>query len=154
MVRGSQFVGGICTETGSHAILNQAMVLLEGGDGEFLFLEGADGGDGGDGGAEVGAVTDLVLHGTGTDFDFVLAGLVATWGVDDKVDIAVFHHVDDVGALLLGEFVEALAGDSFVLEATVGAAGGEDLEAHVGKVLRDGDGAVFVAVVDAEEDVA
>ena len=130
------------------------MVFLEGSDGEVLFLEGADGFDGGFGGAEVGAVTNLVLHGAGADGDFVLAGLVAGGGVDDEVDVAVLHHVDDVGALLLGEFVEAVDRDAFGFEALEGAAGGLNFEAKVSEVTGDGDGAVFVAVVDGEEDIA
>ena len=99
-------------------------------------------------------MTDLVLHGTGADFDFVLAGFVAARGVDDEVDVAVFHHVDDIGAFLLGEFVEAVDFDAFDFEAFEGATSGVDLETEVGEVSCDGDGAVFVAVVDGEEDVA
>lgn len=79
-------------------------MLLQRGDGEVLFLEGADGFDAGLGGGEVGAVGDLVLHGSGADLDFVFPGFVAARGVDDEVNVAVLHHVDDVGAILLREF--------------------------------------------------
>lgn len=135
-------------------MLHKTVVLLQRGHGELLLLEGADRFYTCFGSGEVGAVADFVLHGAGTDFDFVLAGFVATWSVDDEVDVAVFHHVDDVGALLLGEFVKAIDVDTFRLEALEGAAGGVNLEAEFVEFAGDFDGAVFVAVVDGEEDVS
>ena len=88
-------------------------------------------------------------HAAGANFNFVLAGFVAAWGVDDKVDITVFHHINVVRALFYGEFIVGLNVDAFDLDSLKSAAGGVDLETEFG----DLDSAFFLAVVTAEEDV-
>ena len=134
-------------------MLHKTVVLLQRGHGELLLLEGADRFYTCFGSGEVGAVADFVLHGAGTDFDFVLAGFVAAWGVDDKVDIAVFHHINVVRALFYGEFIVGLNVDAFDLDSLKSAAGGVDLETKFGELAGERDSAFCVAVVAAEEDV-
>ena len=97
---------------------------------------------------------DFLGDGGGPDADFVLAGFVAAGGVDHKVNLAVFHHVDDVRAGLLGEFEEAGAGNAFRLEPGVGAAGGIELETEVHQIAGDGDRPVFVEIRHGEKHVA
>ena len=98
---------------------------------------------------EVGEVRGFMQHGAGANFNFVLAGFVAAWGVDDKVDITVFHHINVVRALFYGEFIVGLNVDAFDLDSLKITAGGVDLETEFG----DLDSAFFLAVVTAEEDV-
>ena len=121
---------------------------------EFLFLERADRLHRGFGGGEVGRVGNFLRDGGGADLDFVGAGLVAAWRVDDEVDLAVFHHVDDIRARLFGELEEAVGWNAFGAEAGVRAAGRVNREAKRGEVACDGDGAVLVAIGDREEDIA
>ena len=45
---------------------------------------------------------DFVGDGGAADGDFVLAGGVVAGGVDDEVDLAVFDHVENVGAAAVG----------------------------------------------------
>lgn len=138
----------------SYPRLNQAVMLLQGSDGHFVFLERADRLHARFSGGEVGAVADLMLHRAGTNFDLVLAGLMAARGVDDEMDVSILHHVDHVGALLLGKFIKSLHGNPFGFETFESAAGSMDLEAKFGEVTSDGDGAILVAIVDGEEDIA
>ncbi len=91
---------------------------------------------------------NLLGDGGSADADLVLAGFVGAGGIDDEVDLAVFHHVDDVGAGLLGKFVNAGAGDAFGGEAGVGAAGRVDLETQIHQIAGNGDGAVLVEIGD------
>lgn len=67
-------------------------------------------------------MTDLVLDGAGANFDFIRSRFVARGSVDDEIEVAVFHHVDDGRALAFAELVEAFDGDALVLEALVGTA--------------------------------
>ena len=91
---------------------------------------------------------NFVADCAGADGDLVCSCFVAAWGVDDEVDLAVLHHVHDVGALLLGELVEAFYGDAFGFEELVGAASRINGEAEVDEFFGDGDGFWLVAVVD------
>ena len=84
------------------------------------------------------------MHGGGADLHFVLAGVLASGGVDDEGHVLVFHQVDDVGALAAGEFGEDVDFDAGVFDDLAGAGGGVEGEsevgvafgAHLGKLLE------------------
>ena len=97
---------------------------------------------------------DLLGDGRGADLHFVLTRLVGGGRVDDELDLAVLHHVDDVRARLLVELEHAVAGNALGQETLVGAAGGEDGETEFRHVAGDIDGAGLVTIGYREEHVA
>ena len=130
------------------------MILLNALHRQLSFLERADGFHGGFGGGHVGGVGDFLGDRGGADQDLIGAGLVGRGGVDEEMDFVVLHHVDDVGACLLQDFVNAACGDAGFGELRKGAAGGDELETELMESPGDGDGAVFIEVGDGEEDGA
>lgn len=98
-------------------------------------------------------MTDFMLHSTRADFDFIFAGFVAAWSVDDELDITVFHHVDDIRALVLCQFVETLDLDALIIETLIGSASGVDFETEFGEFSGHRNCSFFVTIVDRKEDV-
>ena len=99
-------------------------------------------------------MTDFMLYGARADFDLIFAGFVAAWSVDDELDVAVFHHVDDIRALVLGKFVETLDFDALIFKTLVATTSGVDFETELGEFFSHRNCSVFVTIVDRKEDVA
>jgi len=98
-------------------------------------------------------VTDFMLYGARADFDLIFAGFVAAWSVDDELDVAVFHHVDDIRALMLCQFVETLDFDALIFKIPVGAASGVDFETELGEFSGHRNCSFFITIVDRKEDI-
>ena len=98
-------------------------------------------------------MTDFMLYGARADFDLIFAGFVAAWSVDDELDVAVFHHVDDIRALVLCQFVETLDLDTLIIETLIGAASSVDFETQLGEFSGHRNCSFFVTIVDRKEDI-
>ena len=99
-------------------------------------------------------MTDFMLHGARANFDLIFAGFVAAWGIDNEMDIAVFHHVDDIRTPVFCKFVETLDFDALIFESLIGATSGVDLETEFSEFSGHRDCSVFVTIVDRKEDIA
>uniref|UniRef100_A0A0N4ZAR3 NAD-specific glutamate dehydrogenase n=1 Tax=Parastrongyloides trichosuri TaxID=131310 RepID=A0A0N4ZAR3_PARTI len=122
------------------------VVALDRADIQFAVADGGDALRGGQRAGRRGVVGDLHHQGRAADREAVGQGLLAVRGVEDQLDLAVLHGVDDVWTafqhLLDQTDLKALFG-----QVAVGAAGGDDGEAlrQQGLHRLDDEGLVGVA---------
>ena len=102
------------------------------------------------GGADGCYQRDGVTNRAGADADFVSRRAFAGRTVDNQLNRAVDHAVDDVGAAF-GNFLNQLAFNSPRLQQVGGAAGGDNLESHVDKLPGDVLQMRFVVVFNGNE---
>src|SRR5690606_19490509 len=129
------------------------VVHLQAGDVPFVFAQGVDrlhrsielchGGD--HRGANRGR--------SGADFVAVATCVRARRGVQDQPDLAIDDQIDD-GLATFVQLADHLGRDAVAAQYFCGAAGGDDLEALVSKVLDRKHDRTLVAVGDRDEDLA
>ena len=94
-----------------------------------------------------------MLHRFGANHVLVLARDSALWRVDDQRDLVVLDQIDHVRATF-AEAADVLYVNAVGLEELASACGGDDAEAEITESAGDFDGALFVVVFDADENVA
>uniref|UniRef100_A0A0N4ZAF6 NAD-specific glutamate dehydrogenase n=1 Tax=Parastrongyloides trichosuri TaxID=131310 RepID=A0A0N4ZAF6_PARTI len=129
------------------------VVGLHRADIQFAGADGGDGlgrGQGAGGGREVGR---LHHQRRAADFEAVGQRLLALGGVEDQLDLAVLHRVDDVRTAF-EHLVDQADLDAFRLQIVVGAAGGDDREALGQQRLHRLQDEGLVGVLDRDEGAA
>ena len=129
------------------------MKRLQRDDAERATLQGCDALGGRPGCGERGDSGDAGEHGGAPDGFLVEKGVLPAWGIDDELDALSLDEVDDVGAAFL-DLVHALRLHACFLEDIRRAVGGDEMEAHLGKLAGERNHAMFIVVVDAEKDGA
>ena len=139
---------------GALFLLDHGVPLLEGADVALaVFLDVGDAFGSSACSRDRRDVRDAVLDGCLPQVGVIVDGLFAGGGVDDKVDVAVRHEVEDVRTAFI-EFQDFLGLDAGGIDGVAGGAGGDDLEAGFIEELRDFDDLVLVLAVDGDEDRA
>ena len=90
------------------------MIVLERLDSDWNALESFDGFCRGLRSSQSRHHGDFGVECCGANFDFIFTSFLTGGGVDDELDIAVFEHVEDVGAAF-GKFEDLLAWDMGLL---------------------------------------
>ncbi len=124
------------------------MQILKRGDFGALIEQRANSTRGGVGSRKRRDAGNIVANRGAADGLFVVEGFAAQWRVDDQIDFASFHEVDDIGAAFI-YFEHGFGGNAGGFERRGGAARGQQTEAKFMELFSEGGEVALVAVVYA-----